>query len=232
MAGRPPRNDNKFRVSIHNNNGYRYASTQPYVLDPETGRKKYRRVHWGIVHENLKFIPGATFIYTSPEERDQLEFPAEWDLSEMRKLSDQRSPGRPAYDGDDVNRLYGDVWLLEQAAKATGIRQDLENVFEGNKEMVDDILTLAIFPYLTQYTYNRVARWQRIAKSPSKRELTPADITRLTQRITEHHRIGLLKLRSGRLEKDEVCAVDSTSRSAYGRSLADVRWGKSKDSLP
>ena len=233
MSGRPPRNDGRFRVSIHKNNGYRYASTQPpHVLDSETGRKTYRRVHWGIVDENLKFIPGTSYIYASPEERERLEFPPEWDLSEIRKLSDQRSPGRPAYDGDDMNRLYGDIWLLEQAAKATGIRQDIEKVFEGNKEMTDDILTLAMFPYLTQYTYNRVARWQRIAKSPSRRELTPADITRLTQRITEHHRMGLLNLRSARLVKDEFCAVDSTSRSAYGRSLADIRWGKNKDSLP
>ncbi len=232
MAGRPPRNDGKFRVSIHNNNGYRYASSQPYVLNPETGRREYRRVHWGVVDENLRFFPGMAFIYASREEREKLEFPPEWDLSEIHKLSDLRGPGRPAYDGDDMNRLYGDVWLLEQVAKATGIRQDLEKVFEGNKEMVDDILTLAIFPYLTQYTYNRVARWQRIAKSPSNRELTPADITRLTQKITEHHRMGLLRLRSARLAKDEVCAVDSTSRSAYGQSLADIRWGKNKDSLP
>ena len=222
MAGRPPRNDGKFRVSIHNNNGYRYASTQPCVLDQETGRKIYHRVHWGLVGEDLKFIPGTTFIYASREEREKLEFPPEWDLSEIRKLSDQRGPGRPAYDGDDLNRLYGDIWLLEQTARTTGIRQDLEKVFEGNKEMVDDILTLAIFPYLTQYTFNRVARWQRIAKAPSKRELTPADITRLTQRITEHHRLELLKLRSARLNKDEVCAVDSTSRSACRTAQFDI----------
>ena len=232
MAGRPPRTDGKTRVSIHKNSGYHYASTQPYVLDSETGKKTYRRIHWGIVDENLKFFPGTTYIYASPEERDRLEFPPEWDLSELRKLSDQRGPGRPPYDDNDVNRLYGDVWLMEQVAKTTGVRQDLEKVFEGNKEMVDDILTLAIFPYLTQYTYNRVARWQRIAKSPSRRELTPTDITRLTQKITEHHRMSLLNLRSARLVKEEVCAVDSTTRSAYGRSLADIRWGKNKDSLP
>jgi hypothetical protein len=69
------------------------------------------------------FLPGTTYIYASPEERDRLEFPPEWDLREIRKLPDLRRPGRPAYDGDDVNRLYGDVWLLEQGAKATGIRQ-------------------------------------------------------------------------------------------------------------
>ncbi|NCB71103.1 MAG: hypothetical protein EOM45_04840 [Clostridia bacterium] len=97
-----------------------------------------------------------------------LDFPPEWDLSETHKLSGARSKGRPAYDGTDVNRFYGDIWLLEQVAIKTGLRKDLETVFDGNKEIVDDILTLAMFPYVTGFTYNnRVARWQRIAKSLS-----------------------------------------------------------------
>jgi hypothetical protein len=41
------------------------------------------------------------------------------------------------------------VWLLKQVAIATNIRQDLEVVFKGNMELVDDIMTLAIFPYIT-----------------------------------------------------------------------------------
>ena len=98
--------------------------------------------------------------------------------------------------------------------------------------MVNDILTLAFFPYLTGYTYNRLARWQRIAKTPSQTELTPTMITRLTQSITESERMELFRLRAGRLEKDELCAVDSTSRSAYGDSLADIKWGRNKDRLP
>ena len=89
-------------------------------------------------------------------------------MSLADKLSGKRSQGRPAYQGDDVNRFYGDIWLLEQVALKTGIRQDLSTVFEGNAEMVNDILTLAFFPYLTGYTYNRLARWQRIAKAPSR----------------------------------------------------------------
>ncbi len=161
-----------------------------------------------------------------------LDFPPEWDLSEIHKLSGAREKGRPAFDGADVNRFYGDIWLLEQVAQESGIRKDLELVFDGNKELVDDILTLAMFPYVTGFTYNRVARWQKIAKSPSKRELAPPTITLLSQSITEAHRMKLLKLRAGRLHKDELCAVDSTSRSAYGKSLADIRWGKNKESLP
>lgn len=38
--------------------------------------------------------------------------------------------------------------------------------------------------------------------------------------------------RAASVGKDELCAVDSTSSSAYGDTLADIRWGKNKDRLP
>ena len=41
--------DSQYRVSIHLNNGYRYASTQPYQIDPDTGKKSYHHIHWGRV---------------------------------------------------------------------------------------------------------------------------------------------------------------------------------------
>ena len=222
----------QFRVKPHVNNGYTYASTQPPYVDEITGKKKYRYIHWGTVDEKKKFTPGSRFFLASPEEREQLIFPDDWDMSEAEKLTGLRKPGRPACTGECQNRLYGDVWLLEQIAEKTGIRQDLEVVFNGNREFVDDVLTLAMYPYLTKFTYNRVARWQEVVKAPSSRELTPTAITRLTQSITEQHRMDLLHLRAARLTKDELCAVDSTSRSAYGNSLADIRWGKNKERLP
>ncbi len=37
---------------------------------------------------------------------------------------------------------------------------------------------------------------------------------------------------AGRLDKDELCAVDSTTRSAYGSSLADIKWGRNKEHVP
>ena len=229
---RPVDPNAQYKVKPHNNGGYTYASTQPPYIDPVTGKKKYRYVHWGSIDENLKFTPGTQFFLADPEERARLIFPKEWDMSEAEKLSGFRKPGRPAYDREDRNRLYGDIWLLEQIAEKTGIRQDLEEVFNGNSEIVDDIFTLAVFPYITKFTYNRVARWQDVAGAPSTRELTPCEITRLTQSITEQNRMDLLKLRAARLQKDELCAVDSTTRSAYGGSLADIRWGKNKDHLP
>lgn len=59
--------------------------------------------------------------------------------------------------------------------------------------------------------------------------LTPSIITRLTQKITNEHRNKLFNLRKNRINKNALCAVDSTTRAAYGDSLADVKWGKSKD---
>ncbi len=221
----------QYRIKPHVTNGYTYASTQPPQVDPDTGKKTYHYIHWGKVDADLKFIPGTQFYAASPEERARLIFPEDWDMSAAEKLTGMRKPGRPSYDEECQNRLYGDIWLLEQVAVATGIRQDLEKVFHGNCERVDDIMTLAMFPYLTKYTYNRVERWQRVAGAPSTRELTPTEITRLTQSITEQHRMDLLRLRTARMEKDEVCAVDTTSRSAYGSGLADIHWGKNKEGL-
>lgn len=219
------------RVTLHINGRYRYASTRPRIVN-ENGRNTNKSIHWGTVTEDLRFIPNQRYLYASLEERSKLVFPKDWDLSEIAKLSANRSPGRPAYSGEDKNRLYGATWLLEQIARTTGIRRDLEEVFEGNKDMVDDVMTLAMFPYLTNFSYSRLARHQEVYKFPTSRILTPPDITRLTQGIKECHRMKLLKLRAEKVGKDEFCAVDSTSRSAYGSTLADIRWGHNKEGMP
>ena len=44
--------------------------------------------------------------------------------------------------------------------------------------------------------------------------------------------MDLFRLRAAQLGKNAILAVDSTSRSAYGHSLADIHWGKNKDHLP
>lgn len=223
--------NSQYKVSIHLNNGYRYASTQPFVIDPDTGKKSYHHIHWGTVDDNNKFIPGKNYLMASISERSRLIFPESWDLSEIKKLSGAREKGRPAIESQDENRLYGDIWLLEQIAEATGIRKDLLKTFENNGEIVNAIMTLAFFLFSGKGTYNQLAAWQRITRTPCSRELTSPYITRLTQSITENNRMTLLKLRAARLGTEELCAVDSTSRSAWGESLPDIRYGKSKDKL-
>ena len=173
-------------------------------------------IHWGRVDDDNKFIPGKNYLVASITERSKLIFPEDWDLSEIKKLSGAREKGRPAIESQNENRLYGDIWLLEQIADKTDIRKDLLKVFCGNEETVNAIMTLAFFLFSGKGTYNQLAAWQRIARVPYERELTSPYITKLTQSITENDRISLLKLRAARLGAEELCAVDSTSRSAWG----------------
>ena len=228
---RPVNQSSQYTVKPHTVGAHTYASTQPWEIDQATGKKKYHYVHWGTV-SNMAFFPGARYVAASPEERGRLIFPPAWNLSECDGLSGKAGRGRHGYDGAAQNRLYGHAWLLEQVADCTGLRQDLENVFDGNKEMVSIVLTLAFFPYLTKFTYNRLERWQRTDWSPYPKPLNPGKITLFTQSITESHRMSLIKLRCQRIGKDALCAVDSTSRSAYGDALADTFWGRNKERLP
>ncbi len=229
---RKPDPEAPYRVAIHIDKGYRYASTQPAVVDPKTGKRTYHRIHWGTVDNNNRFIPGKAYLFAPIEERSKLIFPENWDMSEIEKLSGNRKPGRPVIESQDDNRLYGDIWLLEQIAETTGIRKDLMKVFGGNREMTDAVMTLAMYLLCGKDTYNQLASWQRIVKAPYAKPLTSPYITMLTQKITEQNRMDLLKLRSARLKNNELCAVDSTSRSAWGDSLSDIRYGKNKDHLP
>lgn len=49
---------------------------------------------------------------------------------------------------------------------------------------------------------------------------------------TEQHRKELLELRAAKLDEEEILAVVSTSRSAWGNNLEDIHWDKHKDNLP
>lgn len=228
---RPTKEDSIYRVSIHRNGGHNYATTHEY--DIVEGKRKYRYVNWGTYTDaDNKFHPSHNYLLATPEQRARLIFPAGWDMSEATKATDAPKRGRKACADEDTNRLYGASWLLERIADKTGLRDDLMVVFDGDKSKVDDVLTLAYFPYITGFSYNRLFRGQSIDWFPSVHKMTPDWITRFTQSITEAQRMELFRLRARRLEPGELCAVDSTSRSAYGDSLADIHWGKNKDRLP
>ena len=40
---------------------------------------------------------------------------------------------------------YGDIWLLEQIAEATGIHRNILKTSGGNREMTDAVMTLAVY---------------------------------------------------------------------------------------
>ncbi len=90
---RPARRDGKISVTLHVDKAHRYASTQPSVIDPVSGRKKYSRVHWGYVTEDLVFLPNFK-LKNSPEVWDTLDFPPEWDISRMEELRSVHEHGK------------------------------------------------------------------------------------------------------------------------------------------
>ena len=162
-----------YRMSTHKLGAYVYASTQPAHVDELTGERIHRRIHWGRFDPEKKvFTPNMAFLLLDPKERAKFIFPPDWDRSAIETMAGLRRPGRQPQkrQGD---RLYGDIWLLEKIAEKIGLRKDLLTVFDGNAEMVDMILTLAMYPYLAKGSFNRLPRWQRIVRSPCDEPLTP-----------------------------------------------------------
>jgi transposase len=228
--GRPSKEETPFKIIVHTNGGRRYASTKVAVID-QNGKKQFRHKHWGVLDEDDKFHPNTTYFNASPKERAKLIFPEGWDLSEAKGRGEEHR-GRVAYEKDDVDRQYGATWLLDQVAERTGVKDDLMKVFDGNIEKVNQILTLAYFPFVDNLTYAHLSRWQKEVKSPTDIKLTSKNVTLLTQSITEKNRMDLFRCRAARVNKDELCAVDSTTISTYGFNLVDIRWGRNKEHLP
>ena len=229
--GRPANADTAYKIIVHANGKYRYASTKQYTIG-EDGKKSYSYKHWGTVDGHGKFHPGQNFFLAPPAERRKLIFPSGWDLSGASGLTEKSPRGRVAYEAGDVDRQYGATWFLDRVAERTGVREDLLKVFGGNAEIVDDILTMAYYPFLDNLSYNHLSQWQREVKAPSERRLTSTAVTRLTQSITEQNRMDMFRQRARRVGKDELCAVDSTTISTYGFNLVDIRWGRNKEHLP
>ena len=163
--GRPRDPMSPYRVSKHMCNGHVYATTQPFVTTPG-GKTVRRHFSWGVLIGS-KFIPNRNYIYASAEERKKLIFPEEWDLS---AIAEKETVPTDTFDltaaGDYHDRFFGTTWLLGKIADRLHIKEDLLKTFEGDERIVNDILTIAMFPYVTGYNLNRLERWQNLEKYP------------------------------------------------------------------
>ncbi|MBR1686811.1 MAG: transposase [Clostridia bacterium] len=127
------------------------------------------------------------------------------------------------------NKLYGSFWLLEEISRSKGVYADLLEVFQGNISQVHEVMSLAFFPYLSGKCFNRFAKWQNAHKTLLDYPLTSPSITRLTQSITDHHRMTFIQLRLKRQPEGAILDCDSTTRSGWGTCLVDLCWGTNKD---
>lgn len=127
------------------------------------------------------------------------------------------------------NKLYGSFWLLEQISLQKGVYDDLMETFKGNIAQVHEVMSLAFFTYLTGRCFNRFAKWQNAHQTLLDYPLTSPGITRLTQSITDEHRMTLIKLRLKRQPEGAHLDCDSTTKSGWGTCLVDLCWGNNKD---
>lgn len=229
-TGRPIKEETPYKIIIHTNGGRRYASTKVAVIGKD-GKKQFRHKHWGSIDKDNVFRPNTTYFNAAPSERAKLIFPEGLLLAEAKGRGESRR-GRVEYEKDDVDRQYGATWFLDMVAGVTGVKADLMKVFGNNVEKVNEILTMAYFPFIDNLSYSQLSRWQKEVKSPTDIRLTPKAVTLLTQSITEQNRMDIFRCRAARVCKDELCAVDSTSISTYGFNLVDIRWGRNKEHLP
>lgn len=228
-AGRPRDPDTIYIVRRHAVGKYVYAATQGYFKDESSGRTERRVMHWGKLTAENRFIPNEAYMALSPAEREKLIFPEEWDLTEARNLPSERGRGRPQSSRQTGDRLYGATWFLDKLADKLGVTKDLLTAFQGNRERVRDVLTLAMYLLTTAEPFSHLAEWQDLEWYPTVRRLTPSSITRFLKTITDAERLAFEDLRRARLDKGTLCAVDSTTRSSRGKNLPDVALGKSKD---
>ena len=63
-----------------------------------------------------------------------------------------------SYQAEDVDCQYGATWLLDKVAEATRVKDELIKVLDGNNEMVNDILTMAYFPFIENLSYNQLSK--------------------------------------------------------------------------
>lgn len=207
-------------------------------MNPD-GTPKFKHIHWGSLDSRNVFHPNSAFLYLPMQERQRFVFPDDWDLSELQgHESPPLAPVSEAVLSVEAgmiavaqSRSYGAVWLLERLGEQLGVREDLMATFEHNQSIVDDIMTVAMYLFITNYNIDRLEEWQRLEKYPSKNTLTPPAVTSLQKSITEQHRIDFLKCRAQRIGDGTVMAVDSTSKTGFGVKLIDLAWGKNKEGL-
>jgi len=178
-------------------------------MDTSIGEKRQHHIHWGVVDNKYKFTPNRRFIYATPKERESLIFPKEWDLKEIEKVSCQDTEmkkGRGHY--------YGEVWLFEQIIHKLKLREELEMVFDGNHELVSDILKLVLWPYLPREGNG----WRDNTRLRQEQGFKGTDIMYLTRAITREHCEKLMAI-YGEKEQKIICAETGKVTHAIDKKI-------------
>lgn len=211
-----------------------FKPNSEYKLMPVTERLKLIfPAEWDIsaaeVMNNMKYVQQEQQVKQSSVKVDTSEEHSEvTDLVQNDSSSELAKPSDTTLDQFN-NKLYGSFWLLEMISENSGVYEDLMKTFDGNIPQVHEIMSLAFFPYLSGKSYSRFAKWQNSHQNLLDYPLKSPAITRLTQSITDNHRMKMIQLRLARQPKNAKLDCDSTTRSGWGKCLVDLYWGTNKD---
>lgn len=130
---------------------------------------------------------------------------------------------------DEFDKLYGAVWLLENIAEDCGLVDDLDEAFGDSFLSLDDVLTLAVYLYLGRGSFDRVARWQDIYRTPTPSVLDMPHICRLMRRIKNDTRLNLIRCRMQRLSESDECDGETEAGTDFGKCLLNIHWRESEE---
>lgn len=100
-------------------------------------------------------------------------------------------------------------------AEKIHLTADLEQALDGNRESARNILTIAMFSWLSRRAFSHLAACQRYDRHPAVHRLIPDVITRLSSCITEQNRMNLFRLRRQRLGRHEFVGLILISHVKY-----------------
>ena len=167
------------QISIHENSGYCYASSQQGIRDPKTGRTKFYRIHWGRLDRELRFIPNMRYIYASRDERARLIFPKNWDMKTANEMIEENETET------DPSCMHGDEWFLRQIMTETGISRDLRYLFHNNPKLHADFTSLILYFFLDKGRSLNKKNWRMKSSRAEQPYLYRSDVEYMLQSIKD-----------------------------------------------
>lgn len=126
------------------------------------------------------------------------------------------------------SKIAGPTLLLYQAAKQTGLIEDMQGLF--SQKQINVLLTLAFFELDEGSSLYRLPGWGRITATPGGIDLSSSEITRILTEIgeLESSKENFFQRRINRLSCDEYLSYDSTKLESEALRITDVMFGPTK----
>ena len=176
-----------------------------------------------------EFVPNERYLKLTKKEKINLGIEAEPDENIVEKVLRKKSNMEDKKGATILSsrKFYGSVYLLEQAAKLSGVEKLLIDSFPKSYKK---ILSLCYFFILERHSaLYRFDVWGRIHKHPYNYNISSSSSTKFLDSITENEKDYFLSKWARAKGDNEITAIDSTSISSYSQLLKMAKRGINKD---